>query len=371
MNESTSVKARVLAYYLPQFHPTPENNLWWGKGFTEWNNVGSATALFKGHLQPRVPTDLGYYDLRLPEIREQQAELAKDAGIEGFLYWNYWFGNGRKMLDMPLNEVVKTGKPDFPFCLGWANHSWSSKSWNKIKSLRTDQLLMEQLYPGEKDNIEHFYAHLPAFEDSRYVRIDGKPVFLIYDPLAIPDLEAFLNCWNNLAVKNGFKGMYFIGRNNGWSAEIDKLLKIGFDAVNRNGQWEAECAVKGKLSRKIIYNLNDKFNISYIDVYDYRKITANYYNEYDNMENVIPTIIPQWDRSPRSGKKGIIYKNATPENFATHVQQALDIVEKKKPESRILILKSWNEWGEGNYMEPDKTFGHGFLDALKSKLFYK
>jgi len=368
MADLIASKARVLAYYLPQFHPTPENDLWWGKGFTEWNNVAGAVPLFKGHIQPRIPADLGFYDLRLPEVRDAQAEMAKDAGIEGFLYWNYWFGNGRKILEMPLNELINTGKPDFPFCLGWANHSWSSKSWNKVKSLRKDQLLIEQLYPGDKDNEDHFYAHLKAFQDKRYVRVDDRPVFLIYDPMAIPNVEGFLDAWNNLAVKNGLKGMYFIARNNGWSTEIDKLLKLGFDAVNRNGQWEAECAVKGKLSRKILNKINEKLGLSYTDIYDYAEIIKHLFNEYDAMDKVIPCILPQWDRSPRSGKLGIVYKNSTPEMFAQHVTQALEIVKKKKETSRILILKSWNEWGEGNYVEPDKAHGHGYLEVLKSKL---
>jgi len=368
MADLRSSKARVLAYYLPQFHPTPENDLWWGKGFTEWNNVGAAVPLYRGHIQPRIPADLGYYDLRLPEVREAQAELARDAGIEGFLYWNYWFGNGRKILDMPLNELLKTGKPDFPFCLGWANHSWSSKSWNKIKSLRKDQLLMEQLYPGKKDNEDHFYAHLSAFQDKRYVRVDDRPVFLIYEPLAVPNIKAFFDTWNHLAVKNGLKGIYFIGLNKGWSSEINKLFELGFDGVNRNGQWEAECIVKGKLLRKIVNKLNEKLHLPYLDVYDYSEITKHLFNEFDAMDKVIPSILPQWDRSPRSGKLGIIYKNATPAKFAQQLEQALNIVQNKNQDSRILILKSWNEWGEGNYVEPDKANGHGYLEALKSKL---
>lgn len=366
--ELLPVKARVLAYYLPQFHPIPENDLWWGKGFTEWSNVGSAKALFKGHEQPRVPTDLGYYDLRLPEVREAQAQLAREAGIEGFMYWDYYFGNGKRLLEMPINKLLETGKPDYPFCIGWANHSWSSKSWDKIKSLKKDQMLMEQTYPGVEDHIAHFNMRLPFFEDKRYVRIDDKPVFLIYDPLAIPDVEKFIELWNNLAVKAGFKGIYFIARNNGWSSKIDDLLKLGFDAVNRSGQWEAECILKGKFTRILSNKINEKFDRSVLEVYEYEEIMKHIFDRYDEMENVIPMIIPQWDRSPRSGRKGVIYKNSTPEKFGKHVEDALNILAKKKESSRILILKSWNEWGEGNYMEPDKLHGKGFLDILGEKL---
>lgn len=182
-------KARVLAYYLPQFHPIPENDAWWGKGFTEWTNVGRAKPLYKGHYQPRVPADLGYYDLRLPEVQEAQAELAKEAGIEGFCYWHYWFGNGRRLLEMPFDKVLKSGKPDFPFCLAWANHSWYAKSFDLEGK---DRLLIEQQYLGKEDYVKHFFSVLPAFEDSRYVQVDGKPLFVIFSPKTIPDLSLFL-----------------------------------------------------------------------------------------------------------------------------------------------------------------------------------
>lgn len=152
----TTKKARVIALYLPQFHPIPENDAWWGKGFTEWTNVAKAKPLFKGHYQPHIPADLGFYDLRLPEVREAQAELAREAGIEGFCYWHYWFGNGRRLLERPFNEVLESGKPDFPFCLAWANHSWSSNSWKKGFALQKNTLLLEQTYPGEQDYIDHF-----------------------------------------------------------------------------------------------------------------------------------------------------------------------------------------------------------------------
>ena len=169
--QNLNFKTKVIAFYLPQFHPFPENDKWWGKGFTEWTNVGNAKKMFKGHYQPRVPADLGYYDLRLPQVREEQAELAKEAGVAAFCYWHYWFGNGKQLMDMPLQEVLRLGKPDFPFCLGWANHSWVSTNWNIEKSSFIPQTLMEQKYPGEQDIVDHFYKMLPAFKDKRYFRI--------------------------------------------------------------------------------------------------------------------------------------------------------------------------------------------------------
>ena len=175
-----TMKARIIAYYLPQFHPIPENDEVWGKGFTEWTNVAKAKPLFRGHYQPRIPADLGFYDLRLPEVREQQAELARDAGVEGFCYWHYWFGNGKMLLERPFEEVLKSGKPDFPFCLCWANHSWTTKTWKKGHGSSSRTMIAEQLYPGEEDDIAHFNYCLPAFKDPRYITVEGKPLFGVF-----------------------------------------------------------------------------------------------------------------------------------------------------------------------------------------------
>ena len=175
------MKARIIALYLPQYHPIPENDEWWGKGFTEWTNVAQAKPQFRGHYQPRIPADLGFYDLRLPEVREQQAQLAREAGIEGFCYYHYWFGNGRQLLERPFNEVLESGKPDFPFCLCWANHNWTNKTWQKGKSLRSDSMIMKMEYSME-DHKKHFMALLPAFRDERYIKVDGKPLFGVWSP---------------------------------------------------------------------------------------------------------------------------------------------------------------------------------------------
>ena len=203
-------KTRVIAFYLPQFHPIPENDKWWGKGFTEWTNVGKAKPLFKGHYQPRVPADLGYYDLRMPEVREAQAEMARAAGIEGFCYWHYWFGNGKKLLERPFQEVLLSGKPDFPFCLGWANHSWTNKSWEVGTKKVKEATLMEMIY-NKEEYIKHFYEVLPAFKDKRYIQVDGKPLFLVFRPLEIPNPREFIELWQAMAQENGLKGIYFVG----------------------------------------------------------------------------------------------------------------------------------------------------------------
>ncbi len=379
------MKARIIALYLPQFHPIPENDQWWGEGFTEWTNVKRARPLFPGHDQPRVPTDLGYYNLLSPEVREQQALLAHQAGIEAFCYYHYWFGGGRQLLERPFNEVVTSGKPDFPFCLCWANHSWSNKTWEHSSALKRGSVLMEQTYPGEEDDIAHFYSLLPAFRDSRYVKVDGKLLFVVYSVFDFPNVKNFIVTWRRLAIENGLPDFHFVGMcpatlsftiaedgskhrtmpNLLSSRDLfDKVLSYGFDAVNSYGKRRGELLYDGKL-RYYMKVLLRKCGIKPRDMtYDYSRVVGNFFPPEDSWENVYPTILPQWDRSPRVSAMDGIYVNVTPEKFEAHISQALDVIKNKSDEHKILFLKSWNEWGEGNYVEPDATFGHGFLDAI-------
>jgi hypothetical protein len=362
------MKARIIAYYLPQFHPIPENDTWWGKGFTEWTNVGKAKPLFKGHYQPRVPADLGYYDLRMPEIREAQAEMARDGGIEGFMYWHYWFGNGKMLLERPFHEVLNSGKPDFPFCLGWANHSWENKLWDSGSQKKKSVILIEQIYPGKQDYIDHFYYILKAFQDNRYLHVDGKPIFYIFDPLGFKDCKEFIDIWRELAVKNGLKGIHFIGKMGIWLNHREKLLALGFDSINTHATWIAECKVKGKKKNLFVNNFNKFSPLSIVQKYNYKDIINYLISDFDGFENVYPTLIPQWDHTPRSGKNGVVYHGSTPELFRQHIKMVLNSVKEKKEEHRIVILKSWNEWGESNYMEPDIVFGNKYITALKNEL---
>ena len=378
-------KARIIALYLPQFHPIPENDKWWGPGFTEWTNVAKAKPLFRCHVQPRIPADLGFYDLRLAETREQQAMLAREAGIEGFCYYHYWFGGGRQLLERPFNEVVASGRPDFPFCICWANHTWSNKTWNRKSAMQQDSVLMEQTYPGTEDDIAHFNSLLPAFRDPRYMTVDGKLIFVIYDPLKFINIERFIETWRKLAEKNGLPGFHFVGMtpstltlrvaadgsrqrvmpNLKSSAKIFKdVLDLGFDSVNSFGKRRGEMLYEGKwknLAKTILRHVGlPTGSIRY----DYERTVCNYFAPEDSWENVYPTILPQWDRTPRVSSWDGVYVNATPEKFEKHIRQALELIKDKSPEHRILFLKSWNEWGEGNYVEPDLQWGHGFLDAI-------
>lgn len=357
------MKARVLALYLPQFHPIPENDLWWGKGFTEWTNVGKAKKMFRGHYQPRVPADLGYYDLRVPETRKAQADMAKEYGIEGFIYWHYWFGNGKRLIERPFNEVLKSGEPDFPFALAWANETWKGFA----HGLNNRNTLIEQLYPGIEDYTKHFYEVLPAFKDKRYIMVDGKPFFMIYRPLADPQVQVFMSTWRRLAIENGLKGIHFVGHNNDLFESVAQIKSIGVDAVNtvRLNRYLKE-------NRSVVAKIKGRLNKILRGVplaYSYKKMSDYFlvYND-DIQEDVYPSIVPGWDHTARSGREGLVITNSTPELFRHHVKQAVNLVQDKKPEHKIIVIKSWNEWAEGNYMEPDLRWGHQYLEALKNEV---
>ena len=377
-------KIRVIALYLPQYHPVPENDKYWGKGFTEWRNVAKAKPLFRGHYQPRIPADLGFYDLRIPEVRNEQAELAKEAGIEGFCYWHYWFGNGKEILQMPFDEVVRSGKPDFPFCLGWALHDWTTKTWEKGSSISKDSIIFKQEFPGEEDDIKHFYRLLDAFRDSRYIKVDGKLLFSILCPQRMPEPKRFMDLWNQLAIENGLPGFHFVGIIDSVSAidlsninnidknveeNITKAKAMGFDAIGTTNQKYAELKTGGKI-RKIIFAMGRRICPGFLlDKYDYGKIIDNFYSPFDMREDVYPQLLAGWDRSPRSGRNAIIYYNNTPKEFRRAVENAIRCVENKQPEHRIIFLNSWNEWGEGAYMEPDLKYGKAFIQTLRSVLY--
>lgn len=358
-------KVRVIAIYLPQYYPIPENDEIWGKGFTEWINVGKAKPLFRGHYQPRIPADLGYYDLRVPEVREAQATMASDAGVEGFMYWHYWFGNGKRLLERPFDEVLSSCKPDFPFCLGWANHSWTTKTWTKMNQFQQNRVIVEQLYPGEVDHINHFYNVLPAFKDKRYITIEEEPIFMLYDPLAVTNVTLFIQLWKELAKKNGLKGIHFVGLASGWTENNQKVIDAGYDAVAPSNLWHAESKVKGKYKKMFENIIRQNFNGIWLDKYKYRDIIKYLITEFDYKENAYPSAIPQWDRSPRSGKRAVIYHGSTPDLFKKHLQDVIKAVENRQAEKRIVFLRSWNEWGECNYIEPDIKYGMAYLDALK------
>lgn len=380
------MKARVIGLYLPQFHPVEANDKYWGKGFTEWTNVVKARPLFPGHYEPRIPADLGFYDLRLEEVREAQAKLAEESGMEGFCYWHYYFKDGVEVLETIFDEVVKSGKPDYPFCLGWANHSWTTKTWTKSASKFDTEYIFKQEYLGKEDYTKHFYRLLPAFKDHRYITVEGRSLFLIYDVMSIPDFDVFKETWNTLARKNDVPEFYFVAyastlpvlnmKNIKDSAKLEELLNktvdeylsIGVDAVNTVNLKYAELKTKGILYKAVVGALRRRKIDLLLEKYDYGKIVENYCTEKNKQLNVFPQILVGNDRTPRAGRNAIIYDKQTPENFYKGAKKAVDIVQEKDEDHRIIFLNSWNEWGEGAYMEPDLKYGKAFIKALRKAL---
>ena len=373
--ENLDIKAktniRAIAFYLPQYYPIPENDLWWGKGFTEWTNVTKAKPLFRNHYQPHLPADLGFYDLRVSETRQAQAEMAKSYGIEGFCYWHYWFGNGKKLLNRPFEEVLATKTPDFPFCLGWANETWSG-IWHGDPN----KVLIEQTYPGVQDYINHFNHLLNAFKDSRYIKVDDKPLFYIYSPEKIPNIIEFTSLFRKLALENDLKGLYIVANtgNPDWNPEIN-----GCDAVCLNELG----SIYKYLPRKENYfyrkfrnqllkprfgNLYKKIFRLPVKIYSYKETIKFLVNHKHFAYKYFPTVIPNWDNSPRSGLNSLILTGSTPQLFKEHLEDAINIVKNNPPDQQIVFIKSWNEWAEGNHLEPDVKFGHQYLEVLKELL---
>jgi len=354
--------ARVIAFYLPQFHPIPENDRWWGKGFTEWTNVAKARPLFRGHYQPHIPADLGFYDLRLPEVREAQAAMARNYGIEAFCYYHYWFGNGRQLLERPFNEVLRSGEPRFPFCLCWAN-----KTWNGIWKGASDKILIEQTYPGMEDHARHFRFLLQAFADERYVTVDGKPLFIVYHPEELPDALRVTDFWRESALKAGLKGLYLLGV---LHLSGKDLRPLGYDGAvlqrlapfYRNVYGEPANGAWGPV-KKAVYGVPRQ-----LTVYSYKDLISFFVPRKTPAFPGYPCVIPNWDNTPRSGARGLVFHESTPELFRLNVRDALDFVRNRAPEHRLVFLKSWNEWAEGNHMEPDLRYGRGYLEGLWKEL---
>lgn len=364
---------RILAYYLPQFHPIPENDDWWGKGFTEWTNVKKAKPLFKGHQQPIEPGELGYYDLLQDEgIQEKQAKLAKEYGIDGFIYYQYWFGNGKMLLEKPAEKMLRDPKVDLPFCFCWANQTWQG-IWH---GLNKPGIIMEQLYPGREDYIKYFEYLLPFFKDKRYIKEGNMPVFHVFRIDDIPDLDIFMEVFNSMARKNGFEGIYFIATSNDNSNNI----------LNRE---EIKGVVGLDFYIKLRYNHYFHFSESspfFKIEYYWKKLTTKIFVEGEQQtkplilnyeagvkkmpvvikhKKYIPCVLPNWDNSPRSGVKSLVLKNTHPGFFEKYLQRFISAYKQYPENPPFFIIKSWNEWAEGNYIEPDKTHGRGWLEAIK------
>lgn len=344
-----------MALYLPQFHPTPENDAWWNPGFTEWTNAARARPRYRGHYQPRIPADLGFYDLRLPESRTAQARLASTYGVEAFCYYHYWFA-GRRLLNRPFDEVVASGEPDFPFCLCWANQTWTG-IWHGAPN----RVLMEQTYPGESDYRAHFEALLPAFRDRRYVKVDGKLLFLVYAPDDLPDARHFIDLWRTWGETEGLPGFHFCGTADdlSWVPAAHGFDSRVLQSLPRVKNWFPW----SKPVRKI--KVVARRRLGRPSVYSYREVVRGLLPPELMSVPSFPCVVPDWDNTARSGALGRVLHGSTPQLFADHLREAVRLVADLPRDRRVIFVKSWNEWAEGNYLEPDLRFGHGYLEAVR------
>lgn len=362
---------RFLAHYLPQFHPIPENDQFWGEGFTEWTNVTKARKYFSGHYQPRVPADLGYYDLRDEAVRRNQAELARSYGIEGFIYYHYWFGNGKQVLQHPLEEVLRLKEPNFPFCICWANESWRGV-WFGARNKTT---LIEQTYPGVDDYRAHFKYLLPFFRDPRYIRVDGKCLFFLYIPADIPDLKQFCSLFRSWALEAGIGDLYILGGRcpegfNPLEHGLDGLVGAEFVTLRYMTAPNHESVpVFRKLIRKIQNRLQGNGKLDFETrkkplIISYKKAIRYLLPEKNYPFDYYPCVINDWDNTARAGTGGIVFHQSTPRLWRQHLEEACTYVKKFPEQKQLVFIKSWNEWAEGNYLEPDAKWGHAYLEQV-------
>ena len=354
-------KAKIIAFYLPQYYPFKENDEWWGKGYTEWTSVTRARPLFPGHEQPHIPGELGFYDLRLKETRQAQADMAKKYGVDGFCYYYYRLNKNLHLMDLPLKEIMRLQEPNFPFMLCWANHNWEAKSWNSFDHFES-KLLAVQEYGDEKDNEDYFMEVLPFFKDQRYIKIDNCPLFSIYKPLNVPNVDKFIIQWDNLAKQNGFNGIKFVAYTEDYKFQINELCTKGFwstvscrmNALRHN---------HSQIKRYCLAVIRKVFKLPYVKSYD--KIIKEMISSDESNEDAIPVIMPNWDPSPRRGMYSHLWTKCTPALFGKHLDMVFDVVSKK--DNKFIFVKSWNEWGEGNYLEPDRKWEDAYLRILKEK----
>jgi len=351
---------RLIAFHLPQFHPITENDRWWGKGFTEWTNVAKARPLFRGHDQPRLPADLGYYDLRLPETRAAQAELAQRYGIEGFCFWHYWF-HGRRLLERPVDEILASGEPDFPFCLAWANESWS-RSW--LGDNR--EVLIDQSY-SEEDDRTHARWLARAFADSRYIRIHGRPLLVVYRPKALPDARRTTDIFRTECIRLGLPEPYLVGIDaHCYGTDVRQL---GFDMTEHHepqlGVLAPDVFIDAPLRSKFKRNLRKGILSATYKVYSYADATRLMAAVRPAFPH-FPSCFVGWDNTARRGRDAIVMVDSSPELFRSQLSLMANGVLRKQPEERVVFINAWNEWAEGMYLEPDARSGHGYLRAVAS-----
>jgi lipopolysaccharide biosynthesis protein len=356
-------RVRMIAFYLPQFHPIPENDLWWGKGFTEWTQVTKARPLFPWQHQPDLPRDLGFYDLRVPEVREAQAEMAGKYGIDAFCYFHYWFG-GRRLLERPFGEVLASGRPDMPFCLCWANENWTRR-WDGFE----DEILLRQEYSDEDDR-RHIRWLVRAFEDPRYLRLGERPVFVVYRGGKLPHPERTVAIWRDEARKCGMDP--FLCLLEEWPGQFPSPGELGFDAVvefHPTGRLLGPPLGRGGGGRNWLRRKLGQFEVNYdtAHVLEYQGYVERALSLPAPGYRRFRCAMPSWDNTPRRGSSAIIFRGATPSIFRGWLEM---LVREARAEDRetLLFINAWNEWGEGNHLEPCQRWGHAYLEAVRGAL---
>ncbi len=351
---------RLICFHLPQFHPIAENDAWWGKGFTEWTSVSRATSRFAGHYQPHLPADLGFYDLRLPETRQAQADLAKEYCLHGFCYYHYWF-NGQRVLERPVNDIVASGKPDFPFCLCWANENWTRR-WDG----RDEDVLLRQVYSSD-DDVAHIRSLFPTFRDPRYIKVDGKPVFLVYRLGHLPDPTQTLTRWREEADRAGFPGLYLInvesfGNDHGLASRIPLDAAVEFspdwhclppriNPIHRAPPFFRKTLLGPPWSNNEIYSYPAL-------VEGMRRKSAPDYLRYR-------CVTPMFDNTPRRREGATILIDSSPELYEEWLTEVVQHFQPPSPEENFVFINAWNEWAEGNHLEPCGKWGRRYLEATR------
>lgn len=349
-------KTKILAFYLPQFHTIPENDEWWGKGFTEWVNVKKAAPLYRGHNQPRVPLDRNYYDLADGRILEQQMRIAMEYGVYGFCYYHYWF-NGKLLLEKPLERMLQM-EQKIKYCLCWANEPWT-RSWEN----RENEVLMPQSYGSEPEWEAHFQYLLRFFKDPFYIKEDGRPMLLLYRTTYIPGCEEMIAYWNQRCIDEGFGGIYTVEEKNNFQKSSscrnsDAVLEFEPMYTLKFGR-----SVPRRLLDKLSARIHNKLNGNQLLVYDYDRIWKAILGR-KHSEKVLPGAFVDWDNTPRKGTKGLVIRKACPHKFSYYMQKQVDRA--NKTGAGYIFVNAWNEWGEGTYLEPDTVNGMGYLEAIKN-----
>lgn len=350
--EAHEAKVKAIAFYLPQYHPVPENDEWWGPGFTEWTNVTQARPAFQDHYQPRIPGELGFYDLRLAEVREAQARLARDHGIHGFCYYYYWFG-GRRILERPLDEMLSSGKPDFPFCICWANETWSRR-WDGSEH---EVLLKQEHTPG--NDIAFIRDVIPILKDPRYITIDGAPLLMIYRTTLFPDMKATAEVWRKICEAEGLPGIHLcavesFGFNDPYSIGFDSSVQFPPHGINAS---EISDSLRG---------LSKEFEGH---VYDYEEVVRNELVAPQPSYKRYRGVMLSWDNSARRKNRAHMFHNATPGAYEVWMRAAVQWThDRHAGQEQLVFINAWNEWAEGTHLEPDVKHGRAYLEATARAL---